>query len=146
MLIRKMTEQDLADVSSIERETFSQPWSEQDFRNAINDSNNIYLVAVIDQRVVGYCGYWGIAGEGNIYNVAVKKEYRCKQIGYQMLNQLMKEAYLNGITSLTLEVRCSNAAALHLYESLGFERAGIRKGFYTKPKEDAVIMWLKPLH
>ena len=145
MLIREMTEEDISEVYFIEKDTFSQPWSEDDFRNAIQDVNNNYLVAVMDERVVGYCGYWGIAGEGDIYNVAVKKEYRGKRIGFQMLNSLIQEANRRGITSLTLEVRCTNAAALRLYESLGFERAGVRKDFYSKPKEDAVIMWLKPI-
>lgn len=57
--------------------------------------------------------------------------------------ELIKVAFDRGITSLTLEVRSSNEAALRLYESLGFIREGIRKDFYSKPKEDAVIMWLK---
>ena len=145
MLIREMTEEDISEVYFIEKDTFSQPWSEDDFRNAIQDVNNNYLVAVMDQKIVGYCGYWGIAGEGDIYNVAVKKEYRGKRIGFQMMNSLIQEANRRGITSLTLEVRCTNAAALRLYESLGFERAGVRKDFYSKPKEDAIIMWLKPI-
>ena len=145
MEIRKMTEEDLPEVEEIEQETFSEPWSLGDFRNAINDINNTYLVAIIDEKVTSYCGYWGIVGEGDIFNVAVKKEYRGKHIGLNMLTALIQEAFGRGITSLTLEVRSSNEAALHLYETLGFERAGIRKEFYTKPKEDAVIMWLNAI-
>jgi ribosomal-protein-alanine N-acetyltransferase len=146
MQIRKMTEADLSDVCSIEQETFSQPWSKEDFNKAIYDSNNTYLVAVMDEKVVGYCGFWGIAGEGDIYNVAVQKEYRGRKIAFQMLNRLIIEANSKGIVSLTLEVRYSNKAALHLYNSLGFEQAGIRKDFYSRPKEDAVIMWLNAIH
>ncbi len=145
MVIRKMTEADLPQVYSIEQETFSDPWSKEDFYNSMNEPNNGYLVAELDGRVAGYCGYWGIAGDGYIYNVAVKKEYRRHRIGYQMLSILLKESAGRGITSFTLEVRRSNAAAIHLYESLGFESAGTRKDFYTKPKEDAVIMWLKSI-
>lgn len=145
MIIREMAEGDLAEICFIERETFSDPWSEDDFRNSFKDQNNRYLVVEIQGRIAGYCGYWGIVGEGYIYNVAVKKEFRRQEIGYQMLKEMMKQASDRGITALTLEVRYSNEAALHLYERLGFERAGIRKDFYSKPKEDAVIMWLKPI-
>ena len=145
MMIRSMTEGDLAEVCVIEQETFSDPWSEDDFRSSLSEANNGYLVTEIDGRIVGYCGYWGIVGEGYIYNVAVKKEFRRHQIGYQMLKTLLEESESRGITSFTLEVRSSNLPAIHLYESLGFKRAGIRKDFYAKPKEDAVIMWLKPI-
>lgn len=141
-MIRKMTEADLPEVCVIENETFSDPWSEKDFRDSLLDDKNGYLVAVIDDKIAGYCGYWGIAGEADIYNVAVKKEYRRRHIGEAMLQTLIQQAELRGITSFTLEVRASNEPAIRLYQSLGFETAGIRKDFYTKPKEDAVIMWL----
>lgn len=143
MEIRRMTENDLPFVMEIEESSFSEPWSEDSFRSSLRDSKNDYLVAVIDDKVVGYCGYWGILDEGCIYNVAVKEEFRGQKIGQGMLSALIEQAFARGITSLTLEVRVSNEPAIRLYESLGFERAGIRKDFYAKPKEDAVIMWLK---
>jgi len=145
MIIRNMTKEDLPQICTIEKETFTQPWSEEDFRNAMNNDRNCYLVAEAEQGIVGYCGYWGIVGEGDIYNVAVKKEHRGQRIGYHMLFTLINEAKSRGITSLTLEVRSSNTPAICLYESLGFEQAGIRKDFYSKPKEDAVIMWLNSI-
>lgn len=145
MDIREMTEADLPEVCAIEEETFSEPWSEEDFYKGISDPNNEYLVVEIKGEIVGYCGYWGIAGEGYIYNVAVKKEYRGRHIGFLMLKALLSQSHSRGITSFTLEVRCSNEAAIRLYDSLGFERVGVRKDFYTKPQEDAVIMWLKPI-
>jgi len=140
-----MTEADLSEVFAIEQETFSDPWSEGDFLSALNEANNGYLIAETEGKVVGYCGYWGIVGEGYIYNVALKKEFRRQQVGQLMLKTLLEQSLKQGIASFTLEVRCSNEAAIHLYESLGFERAGLRKNFYSKPKEDAVIMWLKPI-
>lgn len=143
MIIRNMTRADLSAVCAIEQAIFSEPWSEEDFRQSMENQNNDYLVAEIDGVVVGYCGYWGVAGEGDIYNVAVKKDCRRKQIGRRLLEHLIERAENRGITALTLEVRSSNEPAICLYEALGFERAGIRKGFYSKPKEDAVIMWLK---
>lgn len=145
MEIRKMAEEDLSEVCAIEQAAFSQPWREEDFRKAIKDCNNTYLVAILQDSVAGYCGYWGIAGEGDIFNIAVKEEDRGQGIGYQLLTSLINEAKSRGITSLTLEVRVSNLAARHLYEVMGFEEAGIRRNFYDKPKEDAVIMWLKSI-
>ncbi|WP_243456629.1 ribosomal protein S18-alanine N-acetyltransferase [Mobilitalea sibirica] len=145
MLIRKMTEADLDEVCVIEQETFSEPWSKDDFCKALRDINNGYLVAEVRDEIIGYCGYWGIAGEGNIYNMAVKKEYRRQCIGFYLLEHLIKEAVKGGISSFTLEVRSSNEAAIRLYERLGFQATAIRKDFYTKPKEDAVIMWLGPI-
>lgn len=145
MLIRQMTEADLPQICAIELATFSDPWSEEDFRSSIKEANNGYLIAEMDGVIAGYCGYWGIVGEGYIYNVAVKEEFRRHKIGYHMLKTLLEESKDRGITSLTLEVRASNEPAIRLYESLSFERAGIRKDFYSHPKEDAVIMWLKPI-
>lgn len=140
-----MEESDLIQVCAIEQSIFSEPWKEEDFRKALQDSNNGYLVAVHQESIAGYCGYWGAAPEAYIYNVAVKKEFRRQHTGYQMLKRLMADALDKGIHTFTLEVRCSNTAAMHLYEQLGFTHAGIRKNFYTKPTEDAVIMWRRPI-
>ncbi len=145
MEIRKMTEADLPQVCAIENETFSDPWREEDFSNSLRDDNNTYLVVEFDGAIIAYCGFWGVVGEGDIFNVAVKKEYRGQHIGKTMLTALIKEGMTRGIASYTLEVRISNEPAIRLYESLGFEKAGVRKDFYTKPKEDAVIMWLNTM-
>ena len=145
MKIRKMTEADLAYVCAIENDIFSEPWKEEDFIKAVENSNNDYLIVEIAGQVVGYCGYWGIPPEGYIYNVAVHKEYRRKQIAYHMLTLLMDRAKERGITKLTLEVRKSNIPAKSLYERLGFIEVGIRKDFYSKPLEDGVIMWYEAI-
>lgn len=145
MVIRRMAEADLVQICAIEKEMFSEPWSEEDFRKALRDTSNGYLVAEVHGRIAGYCGYWGIPPEGYIYNVAVQKEYQRQQIGYRLLHELVEVAKRKGIEALTLEVRCSNAPAIGLYKRLGFEEAGIRKSFYSKPTEDAIIMWLKSI-
>lgn len=142
MLIRSMEESDLEEVYAIEQDTFSDPWSKEDFQNVLRDKNNEYLVVILEGHVIGYCGYWGVAGEGDVYNVAVKHDHRGQKIGYLMLSELLNIAKSRGITALTLEVRSSNESAIRLYRSLGFEQTAIRKDFYTKPKEDAIIMWL----
>jgi ribosomal-protein-alanine N-acetyltransferase len=145
MLIRDMTAADADEVYRIEAETFSDPWSKTSFLDSISDPNNTYLVAIVEELMVGYCGYWGIAGEGYIYNVAVKESFRGLGIGFKMLEELVEMAKGRGITSLTLEVRESNYPAIHLYKKLGFAEAGIRKDFYSKPIEDALIMWKSPI-
>jgi len=142
MLIREMEESDLAAVCLIEQETFSDPWIYDDFKQSMSDKNNLYLIAEKQGIVIGYCGYWGVVGEGYICNVAVKKEYRRQQMGFFMISELIAKGYEQGMKSFTLEVRCSNTAAIMLYERLGFVREGVRKDFYTHPKEDAIIMWL----
>lgn len=146
MLIREMVEADLEAVSIIEKETFSDPWSKTSFFDSLSDSDNCYLVVELNGAVIGYCGYYGVAPEGYIYNVAISQNYRRQGIGYIMLEELIKQASARGITSMTLEVRVSNKAAIELYKRLGFNQEGIRKDFYKNPNEDAIIMWRESIH
>lgn len=141
--IRKMTEKDLDDVSQLEQEIFSTPWSRESFCKAINDTNNIYLVARDDEdgKLAGYCGIWMVAGEGQINNVAVNSEMRNRKIAYKMLKIAMQNAKIQKCNDFTLEVRKSNEAAIGLYLKLGFENCGERKDYYSKPTENAIIMW-----
>lgn len=141
-----MSKADLEEVYQIEKESFQDPWSKNSFIEAISNKNNIYLVAIVDGLIAGYCGCYGVAGEGYIYNVAVGKNYRRQGIGFRLLQDLIEAAKSRGIESLTLEVRKSNLPAIKLYKKLGFVEAGIRKDFYTKPLEDAIIMWKTSIH
>ena len=117
------------------------PWSRYAFLEMITKDDAAYYVAELDGRVVGGCGVLMAAGEGNITNVVVAEEARNKGIGTKMLRHLMEEGERNGLGAFTLEVRVSNAPAIHVYEKLGFLSEGIRPNFYEKPAEDAVIMW-----
>lgn len=138
-----MTEQDIEQVSEIEKATFTQPWSEAAFRDSLNREDTIYVVAYEENAVVGYCGLWNIVNEGNINNVAVSQKYRGQQIGFEMLTKLIELGNAQNIEAYTLEVRKSNEAAIKLYEKLGFVNEGIRKNFYDNPIEDAFIMWYR---
>lgn len=148
MQIRRMCESDIKQVYEIECNTFSLPWSIESFIKEVKEPQKIYLVAVEDSenleniKVVGYCGLWKVANEGQIMNVAVHKEYRKQGIGRSILEELLKEGKKEGLTAFTLEARVSNSAAIHLYHLLGFEDAGIRTNYYSYPTEDALIMWL----
>ena len=138
---RKMTAEDVPFISRLEEETFSMPWSADSFLEMISKEDARYYVAEEDGRLLGGCGVLMIAGEGNITNVAIAPEARNRGIGTALLRHLMAEGDREGLTAYTLEVRVSNAAAIHVYEKLGFVSAGVRPGFYEKPVEDALIFW-----
>lgn len=139
--IRPMERKDVERISQLEEETFSMPWSRDAFLDMIEKEDARYYVAETDGIVTGGCGVLLIAGEGNITNVVVDRAYRNQGIGTKMLQYLIEDGYRNGLTAFTLEVRVSNEGAIHLYEKLGFSSEGIRKDFYEKPTEDAMIMW-----
>lgn len=138
---RRMTPEDVPFISKLEEETFSMPWSANDFLEMLSKEDARYYVAEKEGRILGGCGVLFAADEGNITNVVITPEARNQGIGTGMLRHLMKESGQEGIKAFTLEVRVSNAAAIHVYEKLGFVSEGIRPGFYEKPTEDAMILW-----
>ena len=140
MTVRTMAKEDCAQAAALEKRIFSQPWSEQGFRDAIDMEQNIFLVAEEADKVCGYIGMYQALDEGEITNVAVAPEQRNAGIGRMLIQAAMEQARRQGITQIVLEVRVSNAPAIHLYEKCGFVHCGIRKGFYDFPKEDAYIM------
>lgn len=141
MEVRLMQEADLEQVAEIEKASFSKPWSYRAFKEVLDMPNYIYVVGVANKEVLGYGGVYCVLNEANITNVAVKEKIRNRGIGYGILVRLMEEVKKAGMDSITLEVREGNSAAIHLYEQLGFKSSGIRKDFYDKPTENAVIMW-----
>ena len=141
MIIRELEKQDIEEISRIEAESFSMPWSARDFEEMIETDYAYYYVAILDGKPVGCVGMRNILGEGQITNVVVDKSYRNRKIARSILEYMMKKTSEIGVYSYTLEVRPSNSAAIHLYESLGFVSEGLRKNFYENPTEDAMIMW-----
>lgn len=141
MNIREMCTADLEQVYTIEEKLFSIPWSKKSFEDALANSENIYLVAQEENQILGYCGLWGVVGEGQITNVAVDKMHQKKGIGGMLLAALLDKGEKKGIGAYTLEVRESNKPALALYEKFNFKNVGIRKNYYEEPTEHAVIMW-----
>lgn len=141
IIIRKMQPEDLAEVCKIEKDNFSLPWSEKSFLESMEREDTVFLVALEDEDVAGYIGCYCIAGAGEITNVAVKASHRRKGIGGKLLQKLYEEGISLDTQEYFLEVRESNEAAIGLYLSQGFVKEGIRKNFYEKPVENAVIMW-----
>lgn len=138
--IRNMMPGDVAAVAQIEQEIFSQPWSEKGFLDAINLGDTIFLVAEQQGQIVGYIGMYFSMDEGEITNVAVSQVQRNRGVGGCLLDELLRIAGQKGIAKIVLEVRTSNDSAIRLYERKGFQKVGVRKGFYEFPKEDADIM------
>lgn len=138
--IREMRETDLAQVEAIEQEIFSIPWSEKSFLSACTTPENIYLVCLLEDEVAGYCGLWSVLGEGNITNMAVAEKYRRNGVAEALMKEMEERSRQKDVTIFFLEVRESNEAARRLYEKMGYEQIGVRKNFYEKPVENAIIM------
>ncbi|MCR4705125.1 MAG: ribosomal protein S18-alanine N-acetyltransferase [Lachnospiraceae bacterium] len=139
--VRRLTEQDVPEVAANEALCFTQPWAAHNFLEALERKDILYAVAEEEGHIVGHAGVYTVLGEGEIVNVAVHPDFRCRGVAYQMLSYLMSIAPEIGTEDFTLEVRAGNKAAIRLYEKLGFETEGVRPGFYDFPKEDALIMW-----
>ena len=133
---------DIDRIAELEEICFSDPWTRESVRQEIEDNPlALYIVAELDQKVVGYAGIWWIVDEGHITNVAVDPQYRGKHIGEAIIAVMLDTARKEGIDRFTLEVRVSNEPAKNLYRKFGFAEAGIRPKYY-KDNEDALIMWL----
>jgi ribosomal-protein-alanine N-acetyltransferase len=143
MIIRPMVIEDIDRVYEIECDSFSIPWSKESLRQEVENPLAFYSVAVVDEKIVAYGGLWAVMGEGEITNIAVQKACRKKGIGKELLGNLIERARQNQVFSITLEVRSSNQAAQSLYTAYGFIAIAIRKKYYQKPEEDAVIMQLQ---
>lgn len=141
MRVVKMEERHVREVARLEKECFSSPWHEEGIRYELtNPLSTFYVVVDRKDRVAGYAGMHKIVGEGYITNVAVYNSCRRRGLGRRLMEALLHKAEEENLRLVTLEVRVSNTGAISLYESLGFERVGIRPGYYSKPREDALIM------
>ncbi|PGS50510.1 ribosomal protein S18-alanine N-acetyltransferase [Bacillus sp. AFS041924] len=140
---RKMNEEDLDQIMEIEKKSFATPWTYDAFYNELysNQFAN-YIIAEVDETIIGYCGLWVIIDEGHITNIAILPDYRGKGLGEKLLRAVMETAKGLGAETLTLEVRVSNDVAKGLYRKLGFQDGGIRKSYYTDNYEDALVMWV----
>ena len=143
MILRRANEGDIDAIAAMELICFpEEPWSREMVAAEFSGLNpSRYYIAEEDGKIAAYAGIWLLPPEGYITNVAVHPEARRKGLGSQILQKLVEEGLLEGVTDITLEVRVSNAPAIALYKSFGFEEAGIRPRYY-QDGEDALIMWL----
>lgn len=136
-----MKAEDVPEISRLEREAFSMPWSEEDFEGMIRSENARYYVAEKEGAILGGCGLYIVLEEASITNVVIRREARNQGVGTELMRHMMEMCGRDGVKAFTLEVRVSNKAAIHMYEKVGFVSEGIRPRFYEKPAEDAMIMW-----
>lgn len=130
------------ELSVLEDLCFSCPWSEESFRECLSNERFLFLGAYENEELIGYGGILSVLDEGDVVNIAAHPKHRRKGVARSLLNELCTEAKRRGVTYLHLEVREGNAPARALYESFGFKNDGIRKNYYTKPNENAVLMTL----
>jgi ribosomal-protein-alanine N-acetyltransferase len=137
---------DIDAVLAVEKLSFITPWSRDAFVAEAGDNDlAVYLVLEADGQVIGYAGMWVILDEAHVTNVAVLPAFRGRGCGERLMGALVEKARGRGARRMTLEVRPSNTAALGLYGKLGFMPCGLRPGYYSDTREDAVIMWLDEL-
>ena len=135
--IREMQLDDLEQVMTIEEANFSVPWTETGFFTFLLREDTLFLVAEEGEKILGVVT---VQDEGDITNVAVEKNSQNQGIGKKLLEEMFQRTQKAGVCRLFLEVRAGNAAALHLYEKMGFVQTGIRKNYYEQPVEDGVVM------
>ena len=140
----RMDETHLEEVLEIERMSYTNPWVVDAFRHELeqNAFSRPRVAMTLDepQAVVGYCISWILFDQVYVQNVAVHPRHRRFGLGRHLLQRALAEAVDAGARSAQLEVRRSNTAALKLYETLGFRISGERKGYYSRPPEDAVLL------
>jgi [ribosomal protein S18]-alanine N-acetyltransferase len=144
---RKLKLRDLSSIEEIERSSYPTPWSRSMFAGELAKPSSICLGALDTERneLVGYLIISRYVDAWHVMNVAVAEPYRRRGVASGLMERLFEDTARDGRRGYTLEVRVSNEAAIRLYERLGFKARGIRRGYYTDNREDALIMWKDPV-
>ena len=143
--LRRIDADDLDLVETIERESYQTPWSRSMFDAELRKPSSLALGAfTAEGALVGYAFVSRYVDAWHVMNVAVSDSFRRRGIASALLERLFEVTANDSRRGYTLEVRVSNTGAIRLYERLGFEPRGIRRGYYTDNREDALIMWREP--
>ncbi len=142
--IQRLELGDVSAIEAIEQRTMPAPWSRMMFVSEIVKATSICLGAFVDGQLVGYVIVSRYVDAWHVMNLVVVPEHRRRGIATRLLGTLFDLTADDDRRGFTLEVRVSNDAAILLYESLGFQGQGIRRGYYTDNREDALIMWRDP--
>jgi [ribosomal protein S18]-alanine N-acetyltransferase len=134
---------DLDGILEVEAESFTNPWTREMYTWELQNRSlcHILLVRTEECRVVGFCAFWLVLDEIHINNFALRPSFRAQGMGTALLERVLAVGRELGARRATLEVRASNEAARRLYERMGFYVAGVRRNYYTKPVEDALVLW-----
>ena len=141
MKVETLTAEYLAQVAELEQLCFADPWSEKALELLLGDGA-YGAVCLQEGRVMAYGGVLWAPFEGQITNIATHPNARRCGMGAAVLEHLIAVAIERGCEQLSLEARVSNTPAISLYERYGFEKMGLRRGFYKHPTEDAYVMCL----
>lgn len=124
----------------LDKECFSEPWSEGQFLESLENEFSLFLVAEWDGNFAGFISVYIIFEEAQILNIAVSPVFRGKEIGKALILEAEKLAKEKNVKKLTLELRETNFSAKALYDKCGFTIDGMRKNFYSHPIENAILM------
>ncbi len=143
--LRRLEIGDLDAIERIERASYPTPWSRSMFATELAKPSSLSLGALDDaDRLVGYLVLSRYVDAWHVMNVAVAPESRRKGVATALLRRLLDDTRHDAQRGYTLEVRVSNVGAIALYERFGFRTKGVRRGYYTDNREDALIMWRDP--
>lgn len=136
----KLTKGIIDDLMCIELEAYPDPWTRGMFVEESKGKRSHFYVMYLGSELIGYGGFWLVLDEAHITSVTVCASQRGKGLGRDLMHFLLAKAGEAGARMATLEVRASNDTARNLYLSLGFRAVGLRKQYYPKSREDAVVM------
>ena len=146
-VIEALTHDDIDDVLAIEEAAFTNPWTRAMYLAELENPavSYCFLARDANRRAAGFCSFWRVLDELHINNLAVLPDLRRTGIGSRLLEFALSKGVELGARRATLEVRRSNEAARLLYERFGFSVAGVRVAYYSKPVEDALVLWREGL-
>jgi ribosomal-protein-alanine N-acetyltransferase len=138
---------DIDAILAIEEASFTNPWTREMYAAELENRgvSFFFLARDADGGAIGFCSFWHVLDELHINNLAVAPPYRRQGVASALLTRVLEEGLRSGARSALLEVRASNQAALQLYQRFGFTVIGVRRGYYTKPAEDALVLQRRPL-
>jgi ribosomal-protein-alanine N-acetyltransferase len=139
--VRRLDLGDLDAIEVIEQRAYPTPWSRAMFASELAKPTSICLGAFEGTELVGYIVNSRYVDAWHVMNVAVDPDRQRRGVATKLLGRLFEVTREDERRGYTLEVRVSNEGAIRLYEGLGFESRGIRRGYYTDNREDALIMW-----
>jgi ribosomal-protein-alanine N-acetyltransferase len=151
--LKEFSKEDIEAVLAIEEDLFPNPWTYDMFDEDVSSQDNFvkevagrelrcktnYLLKYDGEVIAFYMG-WAIFDEYSVLNIGVKRSYQSQGLGSYLLEDMILKAVELQCNVIYLEVRASNSSAIKLYEKFNFEQIGLRKGYYTQPKEDAIVM------
>jgi ribosomal-protein-alanine N-acetyltransferase len=148
LVLEAAGEEDVRALVTLEQECFTHPWTARYFRDAIKEPGRGRVVVLRDpaaplepeRGIRAYCAYETVLDEVHVHNLAVAPGHRRRGLARRLLRLVLEGAARRGARAALLEVRQSNWAALALYRSFGFAAVGVRKAYYERPREDALVL------